>query len=189
MEENGGIQGRAGQPTTCTVTAAGMTLTGASISAYTTFVCVKDLNTVFDIGSVTEEMLSYDNVLVSHCHADHLLGLTRYTSLRRLQRMNPPTVAVPAEMAGKVQSLLELWADLETAGKGTPPPVNLVPAVLGLAIQLGARRIARTLLCRAHYDPVGGVHDLPVLPQAAAAVQERIRQGDCRVAEARRCGQ
>ena len=134
---------RSGQPATTTVQAGGITLRGASISAYTTFLYTRDLNTIFDIGSVTEEMLSLDNVLISHCHADHLLGLTRYTSLRRLQRMNPPTITVPAEMIDGVKSLLAVWNELESMGNGTPPEVNLIPAATGEPIILGARRIAR----------------------------------------------
>lgn len=135
---------RSGQPSASTVVCGGFTFTGASISAYSTFIYSKELNLIFDIGDVTEEMLSIDTVLVSHSHQDHLLGLTRYVGLRRLQHMSPPTVVVPAETAPGVERLFEAWQELEGFGGRRPPGLNLVALKPDQEIAVGARRFART---------------------------------------------
>jgi ribonuclease Z len=133
---------RGGQPTTTSVCAAGVSLTGASVSAYKTFICTRDLNLILDIGDVTEEMLSIDNVLVTHGHQDHLLGLTRYVGLRRLQHMAPPKVIVPARMVDPIIHLFHAWQDLEGFGRRRDPELDLVAAQPGDEIPLDARRLA-----------------------------------------------
>jgi ribonuclease Z len=120
------IERRIGQPTTTTVSAGGYTFVGASTSAYTTFIYSPDLKVVFDMGSVVEEMLPIDHVLITHAHQDHLLGLTRYVALRRLQRMAPPTIFMPEGIVNRVRDLIALWQDLESEGTRQPPPVELV---------------------------------------------------------------
>lgn len=135
--------GRAGEPTTASVTCAGYTFTGASISAHTTFLYCRELDVIFDMGSFVEEMLPIDHVLITHGHQDHLLGLTRYVGLRRLQHMRPPTVLVPAQIEDGVRKLLAVWQELESDGLRQPPEMNLVPVEAGHEVPLTGEYVAR----------------------------------------------
>lgn len=134
---------RTGEPTTVSVTCGGHTFTGASISAHTTFVFSRALNVIFDVGSFVEEMLPIDHVLITHGHQDHLLGLTRYVGLRRLQHMRPPTVFVPAQIENGVRRLFEVWQELEADGLRKPPEMNLVPVEAGQEARLSGEFVAR----------------------------------------------
>ncbi len=117
---------RIGQPLTTTVRVGEWTFTGASVSAYTTFVYSPELKVIFDMGSVVEEMLPIEHVFITHGHQDHLLGLSRYVGLRRLQHMQPPTVYLPSEIVERVKRLLACWQDIEGEGRRKPPTVELV---------------------------------------------------------------
>ncbi len=117
---------RIGQPLTTTARIGEWTFTGASVSAYTTFVYSPELKVIFDMGSVVEEMLPIEHVFITHGHQDHLLGLSRYVGLRRLQHMQPPTVFLPSEIVERVKRLLACWRDIEGEGRRKPPMVELV---------------------------------------------------------------
>lgn len=117
---------RIGQPLTTTIRVGEWTFTGASVSAFTTFVYSPELKVIFDIGSVVEEMLPIAHVFITHGHQDHLLGLSRYVGLRRLQHMQPPTVYLPSAIVDRVKRLLACWQDIESEGWRKPPTVELV---------------------------------------------------------------
>jgi ribonuclease Z len=136
---------RAGGPRTALVSCRGLTFEGASDSAHTTFVLCRELDVVFDIGSVTEAMLPANFVLVTHGHQDHLLGLTRYVGLRRLQGMRPPTVLMPAVIVDGVRELFSVWQGIEGYGARRPPEVNLVGVEPGQEFPLRDRLFARVL--------------------------------------------
>jgi ribonuclease Z len=131
----------AGQPATVSVTTAGLTFTGASESAHTTFVACKQLDVIFDIGSVTDEMLPLNHVLISHTHQDHLLGLTRYIGLRRLQGMKPPRILLPASAKASVERLFAVWHELEGGEERIPPDINLVPVEPGQEVKLSGNLV------------------------------------------------
>ncbi len=135
--------GRAGEPMTASATCGGYTFVGASISAHTTFVYCRALDVIFDMGSFVEEMLPIDHVLVTHGHQDHLLALTRYVGLRRLQHMRPPTVLVPSQIEGAVRKLFEVWQELESDGLRKPPEMDLVPVEPGQEVPLSGEFVAR----------------------------------------------
>ncbi|HDS74375.1 MAG TPA: hypothetical protein ENN56_02440, partial [Firmicutes bacterium] len=117
---------RVGQPATTTIRVGELTFTGASVSAYTTFIYSPELKVIFDMGSVVEEMLPIGHVCISHGHQDHLLGLSRYVGLRRLQHMSPPTVFLPSAIVDRVERLLECWQDIEGEGRRRAPAADLV---------------------------------------------------------------
>jgi len=132
-----------GQPVTASVTCGGLTFVGASESAHTTFVFCRQLDLIFDIGSVVDAMLPIDTVLISHTHQDHLLGLTRYICLRRLQGMKPPRVLLPEASVKPVRRLLAVWQELEGGADRIPPDVALEPVEAGQEVRLSGNLVAR----------------------------------------------
>ena len=156
----------AGQPATVSVSCGGFTFTGASVSAHTTFVFSRELGVIFDIGSVVEEMLPIDHVLISHAHQDHLLGLTRYVGLRRLQHMRPATVLIPRQAEAGVRRLFGVWQELEADGERTPPEINLVPVEPWQEVPLAGLHVARAF----HVE-----HSLPSLGYTLIKRTEKLR--------------
>ena len=180
MSENTCRGPRKGQPTMSEVVVGGLTLKGASVSAYKTFIFCRELGVIFDIGDVSEEMLAQETVFISHGHQDHLLGITRYAGLRRLQHMAPPTIVIPAELADDVNRLFDVWSGLESLGNRRPPEFTLVGAREGDEIPIPGRRIAKAVpgpACRARPR----IHDFrketAITPGVAGTGRQTDRRG------------
>jgi ribonuclease Z len=158
---------RSGQPGTTTISASGMTFTGASVSAYTTFMYSPDLKVIFDIGSVVEEMLPIEHVFITHAHQDHLLGLSRYVALRRLQRMSTPTVVLPEVIRERVEALLGLWCDLESEGARRTGSAALVGVSGGEEMRIRGNLLVRVF-------PVA--HSLPAVGYTVIERKRKLRE-------------
>ena len=100
---------------------------GYSVGGEETVVAVPSLDVCFDIGKAPEELLSVNNVLLSHGHMDHAAGIAYYCSQRDFREMVPGTVLLPECLAPAVEQLLDCWAKID----GTRPPAHIVPMTAG----------------------------------------------------------
>ena len=57
-----------------------LTLEGKSSSAVATYIRVKELDLVFDLGRCPMNFIGTNNVFISHFHLDHYFGLPIYIS-------------------------------------------------------------------------------------------------------------
>ncbi len=89
------------------------TIEGRSISTIETWIQVPELNVCFDIGKGPRKVSGIENVLLSHFHQDHALGITKHIATRNLLRIGPPRVFVPESVAPDVRRLVSIWEDLE----------------------------------------------------------------------------
>jgi len=100
---------------------------GYSVGGEETVIAVPVLDICFDIGKSPEEVLSVNNVLLSHGHMDHAAGIAYYCSQRNFREMAPGTVIVPPSLAPVLEDLLDCWGRLD----GCRPPANIIPVKPG----------------------------------------------------------
>ena len=86
---------------------------GSAVSAFASYIGVKEMDVLFDVGHCPPHYISYNNLLVTHGHQDHLLSVTRYIGLRNMNQLPPANIFVPEEQVQNVKDLLTLWSKIE----------------------------------------------------------------------------
>jgi ribonuclease Z len=105
---------------------------GYSVAAEETVVALPQLDVCFDIGKSPDQVISINNVLLSHGHIDHCAGIAYYLSHRNFNGQKPGTVLAPKNMLWPIRQILDAWAQLD----GTPVPANLVGMKVGDEYQI-----------------------------------------------------
>ncbi|APR87473.1 Metal-dependent hydrolase of the beta-lactamase superfamily III [Minicystis rosea] len=89
-----------------------------SISGLATYVHVPAFDACFDLGHCSVEASRTRNVILSHVHQDHSLGVVRHLSLRAMTGARPPHVYLPAESRDALVDMLRAYARLEQREPG-----------------------------------------------------------------------
>jgi ribonuclease Z len=92
---------------------AGMEIIGFSLAGEETVVATPEFNVCFDIGRAPREVISIDNVCISHGHMDHSAGIAYYLSQRSFIGNAPGRIIVHRDLAQPIQRLMAVWADIE----------------------------------------------------------------------------
>ena len=100
----------------------GFRLTGFSLAGEETVVIAPEFNVAFDVGRAPREIVSIDNVCLSHGHMDHAAGVAYYVSQRTFVGLKPGRVIVHRSLAQPVQELMDVWSDIE----GHPSPAQVI---------------------------------------------------------------
>lgn len=103
----------------------GLRLIGGSRAGEGSLVLLPQLRLALDAGRAVRPLVPMEHVVLSHGHADHILGLAAWASQRQLQLLAGGTVYAPAAAAPAIRELLDLHARLE----GGPPYGVSVKAV------------------------------------------------------------
>ncbi len=118
---------------------AGVKLAGFSLAGEETVVAAPELNICFDVGRAPREIISIANVCLSHGHMDHAAGVAYYLSQRNFVGNAPGRVICHVALAGAIQRLMGVWADIE---QHTSPgviigvePLEDVPIRRGLVVR------------------------------------------------------
>jgi ribonuclease Z len=85
---------------------AGLTIEGYSRAAVQTYWRVPELKIGFDLGAQPWDFMGTPTWLVTHTHLDHVAALPVYVARRRMMRMEPPTIYLPAEGIEDIRRLL-----------------------------------------------------------------------------------
>lgn len=96
-----------------TLTHRGLTIEGYSRAAVQTYWRVPEMKLGFDLGVQPWSFMSTPNWFVSHTHLDHVAALPVYVARRRMLKMEPPTIYLPAEAVEPVQDLLKAFQRLD----------------------------------------------------------------------------
>ncbi|MFT3775414.1 MAG: hypothetical protein QM820_59465 [Minicystis sp.] len=89
-----------------------------SISGLATYVHVPAFDACFDLGHCTVAASRTRNVILSHVHQDHSLGVVRHLSLREMGGARPSRIHVPAESRDALIDMLRAYARLEQREPG-----------------------------------------------------------------------
>jgi ribonuclease Z len=100
----------------------GLTIEGYSRAAVQTYWRVPELKLGFDMGAQPWSFMSTPTWFVSHTHLDHIAALPVLVARRRMMKMEPPTIYLPAEAVDGVEMLLRAMQRLDRGRM----PVNLV---------------------------------------------------------------
>ncbi len=119
---------------------AGMRIQAYSLAGEETVIAVPELNVCFDPGRAPPEMISIDNLCLTHGHMDHAAGVAYYLSQRGFVGNSPGRIIVHRRFAGHLQRLMSVWADLE----GHPSPGIIEGVVAGAEVTIRRNLIVRT---------------------------------------------
>jgi ribonuclease Z len=92
---------------------AGLTIEGYSRAAVQTYWRIPELKIGFDLGAQPWDFMGTPTWLVTHTHLDHVAALPVYVARRRMMRMEPPTLYLPAEAVEDVRRLLLIMQRLD----------------------------------------------------------------------------
>lgn len=90
-----------------------LTVEGYSRAAVQSYFRVPELKLGFDIGGSPWDFMSLRSIFVSHPHLDHLAALPVYVARRRMMKMEPPAIYLPAEVVDPVHRMLRSWQRLD----------------------------------------------------------------------------
>src|SRR5262249_39230518 len=92
---------------------AGLTSGGYSRAAVQSYWRVPELKIGFDLGAQPWDFMGTPTWLVTHTHLDHVAALPVYVARRRMMRMEPPHLYLPAEALEDVRRLLLIMQRLD----------------------------------------------------------------------------
>jgi len=92
---------------------AGLTIEGWSRAAVQSYWRIPELKIGFDLGAQPWDFMGTPTWLISHTHLDHVAALPVYVARRRMMRMEPPKIYLPAESVEDVRKLLLIMQRLD----------------------------------------------------------------------------
>jgi ribonuclease Z len=91
----------------------GLTVEGWSRAAVQTYWRVPELKIGFDLGAQPWDFMGTPTWLISHVHLDHIAALPVFVARRRMMRMEPPVIYLPAYAVEDVRRLLLVMQRLD----------------------------------------------------------------------------
>lgn len=90
-----------------------LTVEGYSRAAVQSYFRVPELKLGFDLGGSPWDFMSLRTIFVTHPHLDHMAALPVYVARRRMMKMEPPTIYMPAEIVEPAERMLKAWQRLD----------------------------------------------------------------------------
>jgi ribonuclease Z len=122
----------------------GLTVEGYSRAAVQTYWRVPELKMGFDLGAQPWSFMATPNWFVTHTHLDHLAALPVYVARRRMMRMEPPTIYLPADAVEPVEALLRAVQRLDRGRL----PAKLVGLVKDQEVELSRELVVKAFATR-----------------------------------------
>ncbi len=113
----------------------GIEVVGFSLAGEETVVVVPEYNVCFDVGRAPREVISIDNVCLTHGHMDHAAGIAYYFSQRAFVGIDTGRLIVHRNLAPAIAKLLEVWAEIE--GHPLPARIEGVEPLQDVSIRRG----------------------------------------------------
>ncbi len=122
------------------LTHKGLTIEGYSRAAVQSYWRVPELKLGFDLGAQPWSFMGTATWFISHTHLDHVAALPVYVARRRMMKMEPPVIYLPAEAVETAGKLLRLFTRLDRGRL----PCELRPLVPGDEIELSREHVVTT---------------------------------------------
>ncbi|MFV2066835.1 MAG: MBL fold metallo-hydrolase [Pirellulales bacterium] len=90
-----------------------LTIEGYSRAAVQTYWRIPELKIGFDLGAQPWSFMGTGTWFVSHAHLDHIAALPLYIARRRMMKMDPPTIYLPASTLDPVRQILRQFTRLD----------------------------------------------------------------------------
>lgn len=129
----------------------GLTIEGWSRAAVQSYWRIPELKVGFDLGAQPWDFMGTPNWFISHAHLDHIAALPVYIARRRMMKMEPPTIYLPAESIEDVRRLLMVMQRLDRGRQSC----ELVGVEAGVEIEL-SRELLVTTFATSHTIPSRG---------------------------------
>ncbi|MBM4004270.1 MAG: metal-dependent hydrolase [Planctomycetes bacterium] len=126
----------------------GLTIEGYSRAAVQSYWRIGELGLGFDLGAQPWDFMGTSTWFLSHTHLDHLAALPVYVARRRMMKMEPPTIYLPAHAVELVQHLLRAFSRLDRGRL----PCQLLPLQAGDEVEL-SRELVVTASATKHTVP------------------------------------
>src|SRR5690348_1797567 len=128
-----------------------LTIEGYSRAAVQSYWRIPELKLGFDLGGQPWDFMGTATWFVTHTHLDHVAALPVYVARRRMMRMEPPTLYVPAEMIDDVKKLMLIFQRLDRGRQ----LCDLRPVKAGDEIELSREHVV-TVFDTVHTIPSRG---------------------------------
>ncbi len=140
----------------------GLSIEGKSIAGNETYFRVRELGIALDIGRCPDFLVGVRDVFITHAHVDHALGIPFHAAQRKLQKLSPSRIHVPAESMSGFQALVRAHEALQQ----TKYHLELVGVSVGDELEL-----RRDAVVRAH----GATHSIPARAWEVLERRETLR--------------
>src|SRR4030042_1045068 len=80
---------------------------GYSVAAEETVVAMPQLDVCFDIGKAPNQVISINNILLTHGHMDHAAGIAYYLSHRNFCGQSPGTILAPVNLIEPIKEIID----------------------------------------------------------------------------------
>ncbi len=127
-----------------TLTHQHLTIEGYSRAAVQTYWRIPELKLGFDLGLQPWSFMTTPNWFVSHTHLDHIAALPVYVARRRMMKMEPPTIYMPAEAVENVEALLRAFQRLDRGRM----PARLIGLKPGDEVELSRELVVQAIPTR-----------------------------------------
>jgi ribonuclease Z len=148
----------------CSIAAGRLTIEGRSQAGNETWFRVPELGVCLDIGRCPDVLVGMTHILITHAHLDHALGVPFYAGQRRLQRLPPGDVYVPAAALADFEELMRVHERLE----GVAYDTNLHGLAPGSVV-----RMRRDLELVTHE----ATHRVPANAYELVEIRHKLRDG------------
>lgn len=115
----------------------GITVEGYSRAGVQTYWRLPELKMGFDLGAQPWSFMTTANWFLSHVHIDHMAGLPLYVARRRMMKMEPPRIHVPAYALDDLRRILLLFQKLDRCRM----VCDLIPVEPGQEITLSREHV------------------------------------------------
>jgi ribonuclease Z len=124
---------------------------GYSVAGEETVVAMPQLDVCFDIGKAPDQIISINNILLTHGHMDHAAGIAYYLSHRNFCGMSAGTILAPQNLLQPIREIINAWGRLD----GNKIPLNLVGVKAGDEYQIKPNLFARVFPTKHSKGSVG----------------------------------
>lgn len=129
----------------------GLTIEGYSRAAVQSYWRIPELKLGFDLGAHPWDFMGTPTWLISHCHLDHIAALPLYVARRRLMKMEPPKIYLPAYAVSAVRQMLDSFVRLDRGRM----PCELIGVEAGDEIDLSRELVLKVLATKHTVPSVG----------------------------------